>query len=60
MDDLAQIVGKRIVSARLVEDDRYARLEFDDGSAVEFSGLGYDGLWDDVIVAYEPVGGDEA
>lgn len=51
--DLERLVGKTIVAAEWNEAHHLC-LTLSDGMRAEVCGVGYDGLWDDVIVALHP------
>lgn len=60
-EDLAHIKrleGKTVKAAEPYgDDDQYIRITFTDGSVCELEGLGYDGLWDVVLIDWP---GDQA
>lgn len=49
----SDLVGRRIAEVEWTKDDKYLVLRFDDNTAIEVSGTGYDGLWDDVGWAWK-------
>jgi hypothetical protein len=65
MTDASVLVGKVVAAVEWIapdgqpsteEDGSYLRLRFTDGTILDIEGLGYDGLWDDVVIEIQASG----